>query len=28
MSKAEGAKVKLSFWETIRTAWKPYLRLY
>jgi len=28
MSKAEGAKVKLSFWETIRKAWKPYLRLY
>ncbi|MEY2542733.1 MAG: ATP-binding cassette, subfamily bacterial MsbA, partial [Verrucomicrobiota bacterium] len=28
MSKAEGAKVKLSFWETIRTAWKPYRRLY
>ena len=28
MSKAEGAKIKLSFWETIRTAWKPYRRLY
>jgi subfamily B ATP-binding cassette protein MsbA len=28
MSKAEGAKVKLSFGETIRKAWKPYLRLY
>jgi ATP-binding cassette, subfamily B, bacterial MsbA len=28
MSKAEGAKVKLSFLETIRTAWKPYRRLY
>jgi ATP-binding cassette, subfamily B, bacterial MsbA len=28
MSKVEGAKVKLSFWETIRTAWKPYRRLY
>ncbi len=28
MSKAEGAKVKLSFWETIRRAWKPYMRLY
>ena len=28
MSKAEGAKVKLSFWETMRTAWKPYRRLY
>ncbi|PYL55875.1 MAG: hypothetical protein DMF29_00155, partial [Verrucomicrobia bacterium] len=28
MSKAEGAKVKLSFWETIRTAWQPYRRLY
>lgn len=28
MSKAEGAKVKLSFWETIRKAWKPYMRLY
>src|SRR5205807_10562383 len=28
MSKSEGAKVKLSFWETIRTAWKPYRRLY
>jgi subfamily B ATP-binding cassette protein MsbA len=28
MSKAEGAKVKLSFWETMRTAWKPYMRLY
>ena len=28
MSKAEAAKVKLSFWETIRSAWKPYRRLY
>src|ERR1700730_14575938 len=28
MSKAEGAKVKLSFWETMRTAWGPYMRLY
>jgi subfamily B ATP-binding cassette protein MsbA len=28
MSKAEGAKVKLSFWETMLTAWKPYRRLY
>jgi len=28
MSKAEGAKVKLSFWETMRTAWGPYQRLY
>ena len=28
MSKAEGAKVKLSFWETMRTAWGPYRRLY
>jgi len=28
MSKAEGAKVKLSFWETMRTAWRPYKRLY
>src|SRR5438132_11871146 len=28
MSKAQGAKVKLSFWETMRTAWKPYRRLY
>jgi subfamily B ATP-binding cassette protein MsbA len=28
MSKAEGAKVKLSFWETLRTGWKPYKRLY
>ena len=28
MSKAEGAKVKLSFWETMRTGWKPYRRLY
>ncbi|HUE61731.1 MAG TPA: ABC transporter ATP-binding protein [Chthoniobacterales bacterium] len=28
MSKAEGAKIKLSFWETMRTAWKPYRRLY
>jgi len=28
MSKAEGAKVKLSFWETIRQAWGPYRRLY
>ena len=25
---AKGAKVKLSFWETIRSAWKPYKRLY
>src|SRR5438270_2235141 len=28
MSKAEGAKVKLSFWETMRTGWRPYRRLY
>ncbi len=28
MSKAQGAKVKLSFWETMRTAWNPYRRLY
>ncbi|MBV9618552.1 MAG: ATP-binding cassette domain-containing protein [Verrucomicrobia bacterium] len=28
MSKAEFAKVKLSFWETIRQAWGPYRRLY
>jgi ATP-binding cassette, subfamily B, bacterial MsbA len=28
MSKAEGAKIKLSFWETIRQAWGPYQRLY
>ena len=28
MSKAERVKVKLSFWETMRTAWKPYRRLY
>ena len=28
MSKAEGAKVKLSFSETIRAAWGPYRRLY
>jgi subfamily B ATP-binding cassette protein MsbA len=28
MSKAEGAKVKLSFWETMRIAWGPYRRLY
>jgi subfamily B ATP-binding cassette protein MsbA len=28
MSKAEAAKVKLSFWETIRQAWGPYRRLY
>src|SRR5262245_167057 len=28
MSKAEGAKVKLSFWETIQKGWKPYMRLY
>ena len=28
MSKADGAQVKLSFWETIRSAWKPYRRLY
>ncbi|HJT46300.1 MAG TPA: ABC transporter ATP-binding protein [Chthoniobacterales bacterium] len=28
MSKAERAKVKLSFWETMRTAWGPYRRLY
>ena len=28
MSKPEGAKIKLSFWETIRQAWGPYRRLY
>ncbi len=28
MSKAESAKVKLSFWETIRQSWGPYRRLY
>ena len=28
MSKAEVTKVKLSFRETFRRAWKPYLRLY
>ena len=28
MSKAEGVKVKLSFLDTIRTAWGPYRRLY
>jgi subfamily B ATP-binding cassette protein MsbA len=28
MSKAEGAKIKLSFWETIRQSWGPYRRLY
>src|SRR5260370_12333490 len=28
MSKAEGAKVKISFWEAMRPAWKPYRRLY
>jgi subfamily B ATP-binding cassette protein MsbA len=28
MSKAEGAKVKLSFLETMRVAWGPYRRLY
>jgi subfamily B ATP-binding cassette protein MsbA len=28
MSKAEAAKVKLSFWETMRSAWRPYRRLY
>ena len=28
MSKAEGAKVKLSFGETFRAAWRPYRRLY
>jgi len=28
MSKAEGAKVKLSFAETMRIAWRPYRRLY
>jgi subfamily B ATP-binding cassette protein MsbA len=28
MSKAEGAKVKLSFWQTIQKGWKPYMRLY
>jgi subfamily B ATP-binding cassette protein MsbA len=28
MSKAEAAKVKLSFLQTMRVAWRPYLRLY
>ena len=28
MSKPEGAKIKLSFWETIQKGWKPYMRLY
>jgi len=28
MSKAEGAKAKLSFFETVRAAWRPYRRLY
>ena len=28
MSKAEGAKQKLSFWETIRKSWGPYRRLH
>jgi subfamily B ATP-binding cassette protein MsbA len=28
MSKAEAAKVKLSFHQTMRIAWRPYLRLY
>src|SRR5205823_1085322 len=28
MSKPEGAKIKLSFWETIRQSWGPYRRLY
>jgi subfamily B ATP-binding cassette protein MsbA len=28
MSKAEGSKVKLSFWETFQKGWKPYMRLY
>jgi subfamily B ATP-binding cassette protein MsbA len=28
MSKAEGAKIKLSFWETVQKGWKPYMRLY
>jgi subfamily B ATP-binding cassette protein MsbA len=28
MSKAEGAKVKLSFWETLQKGWRPYMRLY
>ena len=28
MSKAEAAKVKLSFLQTMRIAWRPYLRLY
>src|ERR1700739_3070071 len=28
MSKAEGAKAKLTFWETIQKGWKPYMRLY
>jgi len=28
MSKGEGAKVKLSFWETVQKGWKPYMRLY
>ena len=28
MRKPEGAKVKLSFWETMRQGWGPYRRLY
>ena len=28
MSKAEAEKTKLSFFETIRVAWRPYRRLY
>jgi subfamily B ATP-binding cassette protein MsbA len=28
MSNAEAEKVKLSFFETIRSAWRPYARLY
>jgi sorbitol-specific phosphotransferase system component IIC len=28
MSKAEAEKVKPSFTETVRTAWRPYRRLY
>ena len=28
MSKAEAAKAKLSFLQTMRVAWRPYLRLY
>jgi len=28
MSKAEAERVKLSFLETVRTAWRPYRRLY